>query len=294
MRPTAHVTIGILCACLQCLYAGEVPVSAPSGLLPKGNPFSVFADGFEGGNRLRDVFPADLSRWHGITLQPNNTDRRGLFEGTTDPATLAGKNFIALSPVHPQSGRLALKTHAGPYDGTTASKADVSRTQLAFRKGDIVVSTVWYYIESGSDLTDLFIWDLEAESADPRYAGQPGRRLYFQSGEVLASDLGKWLPAPVKFRQKPGGERLFPRDRWVRIDVRLRLSEAADGTMEVWQDGVPVLSGKGQTLPEAGSVYTSLEVGITANGNVRHAQTVFVDDVEIRGWNMQDTGTSPR
>lgn len=290
MRPTAHVTIGLLCVCISCMHAGDVPASAPAGLLPEGNPFSVFTDGFEGGNRLRDVFPADLSRWHGITLQPNNTDRKGLFEGTTDPATLAGKNYVTLSPVHPLSGRLALKTHARPYDGNEASKADVSRTQLSFRKNDIVVSTVWYYIESGADLTDLFIWDLEAESAEPRYAGQPGRRLYFQSGEVLASDLGKWLPAPAKFRQKPGSERSFPRDRWVRIDVRLRLSEASDGTMDVWQDGVLVISGKGQTLPEAGSVYTSLEVGITANGNVRHAHTVYVDDVDLRGWRAQADG----
>jgi hypothetical protein len=54
--------------------------------------------------------------------------------------------------------------------------------------------------------------------------------------------------------------------------------------MEVWQDGALVIAGKGQTLPEAGSVYTSLEVGITANGNLRQAHTVYIDDCEIRGW----------
>ncbi|MCK6490228.1 MAG: polysaccharide lyase [Planctomycetes bacterium] len=280
MRPIAHAVIGILCACLPGMDAGD----PPAGLFPAGKPFFTFADGFEGAVRLRDLFPADLSRWHQITLEPNRSDRKGLIDGFTDPATLAGRNHLVLSPAHPRAGRLALKTCAQPYNGTTASKADVSRTQLAFRKGDTVVSTVWYYIESGADLSDLFIWDLEAESADPRYAGQPGRRLYFQSGEVLASDLGKWLPAPPKFRQKPGEARAFPRDRWVRVDVRMLLSESADGTMEVWQDGALVIAGKGQTLPEAASVYTSLEVGITANGNVRHAHTVFVDEVEIRGW----------
>lgn len=284
MQAAILVAIGLLSACLPGMEAGNPPAGPPAGLFPPGKPFFTFADGFEGAARLRDVFPADLSRWHQVTLEPNRSDRKGLVDGTSDPATLAGRNFLVLSSEHPRAGSLALKTHAQPYNGSTASKADVSRTQLSLRKGDTVVSTVWYWIAAGADLSDLFIWDLEAESADPRYAGQPGRRLYFQSGEVLASDLGKWLPAPPKFRQKPGAGLAFPRDRWVRIDIRMFLSEADDGTMEVWQDGTLAISGKGQTLPEATSVYTSLEVGITANGNPRHAHTVFVDEVEVRAW----------
>lgn len=282
MRSASTMAIICFVACLPAAEIEAAPAVEPVGLIPDGTPFFSFADGFEDARRLRDIFPADLSRWHQMTLEPNRSDRKDLLDGITEPPI--GRNHIVLSSVHPWAGRMALECHALPYNGSSASKADVSRTQLSFRKGDIVVCSARYFIRSGSDLTDLFIWDLEAESPDPRYAGQPGRRLYFQSGEFLASDLGKWVPAPVKFRQKPGSELPFPKDRWVRIDLRLFLSEAADGAMDVWQDGAHVIAGRGQTLPEARSIYTSLEVGISANGNVRHAQTVLVDGIELRGW----------
>jgi hypothetical protein len=279
MNLVAFRAVAILFMLHACIDGGEAAQPQP----PASTAGGPFSDGFEGGTRFKDLFPVDLSRWHGLTLQPNHADRNGVIEGIPDATTLMGRNHLVRSTQHPHSGGLSLKAYARPYDGTTASKADVSRELFRFGKGDTVTSTVWYFIESGSDLTDLFLWDLEAQSRDPRYVGQPGRRLYLQTGEALASDLGKWLPAPPIFRQKPGSERPFPKDRWVRVDIRLFLSEGKDGTMAVWQDGVQVIDGTGQTLPEAGSVYNSLEVGITANGSTKHAQTVFVDDVMIRG-----------
>ena len=65
------------------------------------------------------------------------------------------------------------------------------------------------------------------------------------------------------------------------LRVHLFLSEGGDGRMEVWQDGTKVLDATGQTLPTARTIYDRLQVGLTANGNRMHAQTLFVDDVAI-------------
>lgn len=51
--------------------------------------------------------------------------------------------------------------------------------------------------------------------------------------------------------------------------------------MEVWQDGVKVLDGRGQTLPTAKTIYSRLQLGITANGNRHSPCTLYLDDVAI-------------
>ena len=50
--------------------------------------------------------------------------------------------------------------------------------------------------------------------------------------------------------------------------------------MEVWQDGVKVIDAFGKTLPTARTIYNRLQIGLTANGNRTHPQTLFVDDID--------------
>jgi hypothetical protein len=224
---------------------------------PAAEPIG-FADGFEHAADLAALFPADGGRWHAAQRQPDS-------------------GVVELSPAIVRSGTTALKLYAPAYDGRTASKSDVVRGGLRFVKGDHVWSTAWYHLVGGTDATHLFLWDLEASD---KYQS-PGRRLYLQAGERLASDLGKWEFGGPTFRQPPGGGVAFPKDRWVRVRVHLFLSDGPDGLMEVWQDDVMVLNGSGQTLPTAKTVYDRLQVGITANGNRRDAQVLYVDDVRI-------------
>jgi len=228
-----------------------MPVSAP--------PF-VFRDGFEGAEKLADLFPRDRQRWHGVQRET----------GARAPS-----NLVALSTERVHAGANALKCVAGPYDGTTASKADIERAGLRFVKGDDVWFSGWFWLEGGSEASLIFLWDLEATAL----RNSPGRRLFLQSGETVASDLGKWWTSK-KFRAVRGAPP-FPKDRWVEVKIHLRLSDKDDGRMQVWQNGVKVLDEAGKTLPRARTVYDRLQVGLTANGGRTNAQTLFVDDVVL-------------
>lgn len=219
----------------------------------------TFRDGFEDATALADLCPRDASRWHGFQQEPK--DRPDL-------------RTVDLTTEHVHSGRQALKCSAGAKVGGSLVKADVQLGGLHFTKGDEVWFSGWFFLEGGGDAKHVFLWDLEASG---KY-GSPGRRVYLQEGECLASDL-KWWGAPT-FRPAAGMRRPFPRDRWVRLKVYLLLSEG-DGVMRVWQDDELVLEGHGQTLPTAKAVYDRLQVGITANGNTESRHTLHVDDVVI-------------
>ncbi|MEQ2008949.1 MAG: heparin lyase I family protein [Limisphaerales bacterium] len=220
-----------------------------------------FQDGFENATTFDDLFPRDFSRWHGFQR-----------ESAAKPTP----NRVELTSEIVHSGTNALKLVAEPYDGHTASKADIQLERLPFTKGSHVWFSGWFHLKSGGDVALIFLWDLEASDK----AQSPGRRLYLQSGGWLASDLGKWWSGKT-FRQTKGKEAPFPKDQWVRLKVHLLLSEHDDGLMEVWQNGTKVLDARGQTLPTAKSAYDRLQIGLTANGNRQHANTLYVDDIVL-------------
>jgi len=174
------------------------------------------------------------------------------------------------------SGRQSLKCFASAKRGDVTSKADLERGGLHFVKGDHVWSQCWFLLKGGGSGAEVFLWDLETSHKWQ----SPGRRLYLQEGDVLASDLGKWFFAPT-FRQPYQGGVRFPQDRWVRLRVHLFLSEESDGAMEVWQDDTKVLDAHGQTLPTAKTIYDRWQIGLTANGSTQHEHTLYMDDVII-------------
>jgi hypothetical protein len=232
----------------------------PAPVRPAGPPFH-FSDGFENATSITNLFPRDFSRWHGAQREAN-------------PKT--GSNSVELATNIVHSGTNSMRFVAVPYDGHTASKADIELERLAFGKGHQVWFSGWYYLVGGTDASLVFLWDLETT----QHHNSPGRRLYLQGGEWLASDLGKWWTGRT-FRQAKGQEIVFPKDQWVRLRVHLILSEGNDGLMEVWQNDSKVLEAKGKTLPTGHSVYNRLQVGITANGGERFTNTLYLDDIEI-------------
>jgi len=223
---------------------------------PAGAVTKRFSDGFEGAAAWNDLFPRDYSRWHGSQRTPK-------------------ENVVELTHEKVHSGKSAMKFFAKARRGGSVPKADIERSLLQFKKGDHVWFSGWYFIVGGTDARDVFLWDLE----DSTTYQNPGRRVYIQEGEYLASDLGKTLFGQT-FRQ---GAKKFPviKDRWFQIKIHLFLSEGSDGRMEVWQDGVKVIDGKGRTLPSASSVYDRLQIGLTANASDKYDHTVYVDDISI-------------
>ncbi|MFZ4764770.1 MAG: heparin lyase I family protein [Roseimicrobium sp.] len=249
------IIVAVLFVTLAILLAGHLDWFTP---VPVRNEHAfTFRDGFENAGTFLDLYPKDLSRWHGWQLVP---------EGST--------NELTTEVVH--SGRQALKCFASVKRNDVTSKADVLREQLHFIKGDHVWSECWFLLKGGTSAENVFLWDLESSIKWQ----SPGRRVYLEQGDVIASDLGKWFSSSV-FRQPPDRALRFPLDRWVRLRVHLFLSEESDGLMEVWQDDTKVIDAHGQTLPTAKTIYDRLEVGLTANGSTEHAHTLYVDDVSI-------------
>ena len=227
---------------------------------PPPSPPFVFRDGFEDPTKTDDLFPGDAT-------QPKKAPQQA-------PTGSTG-NTVAVTTERAHSGRSALKFIAAPFDGRKASEADIEREGLRFVKGDDVWFSAWYWLEGTSEASTVFLWDLESTAL----RNTPGRRLFLQDGEMVASDLGKWWTSK-KFRAATGAPK-FPKDRWVEVKIHLYLSDGADGRMQVWQDRVKVLDEAGKTLPRAKTVYDRIQVGVTANTGRTTTQTLFVDDVVL-------------
>lgn len=230
--------------------------SKPSDNVTVDTKEVFFQDGFEGVERFENLFQEDLTRWHNFQRKPE-------------------ENRIEVNSSIVHSGNNSLMFHTVPYDGKTASKADVDLQLLSFKKEDDVWFSGWFYLVGNGNAENLFLWDLEATETHPQ---APGRRIYLSGKEEIISDLGKWYTGEV-FRQPKKQEIPFSKDKWVHIKIHLFLSENDDGIMQVWQDDVMVLDARGQTLPTADSIYNRMQVGITANGNREYDQTVYIDDI---------------
>ncbi|MEM7786431.1 MAG: heparin lyase I family protein [Bacteroidota bacterium] len=229
----------------------------------------MFKDGFEDVGNTGDLFAS--SRWTGSQRQPE-------------------ANRVEISTERSRTGERSVRFEAQPYDGETASKADLILNRLDLREGDPVWVEFWVWVEGGGDTRDRFVWDLEApgtctdETSCPApgtgsICSTPGRRLYLggPSGRAFTSDLGKWCRGDT-FR---AASETFETERWVRIRVFMSLSSTEAGQLRVWQDDQTVIDATGITLPRADAVYSQMQVGITANGSRSSANVLFLDDVSI-------------
>jgi len=57
------------------------------------------------------------------------------------------------------------------------------------------------------------------------------------------------------------------------------LMDDAEGSIEVWQEGVKIIDEKGKTLPTFNSIQTNLEVGITATSQ---NSVIYADNISLR------------
>ncbi|MEM1043311.1 MAG: hypothetical protein AAGI91_11865 [Bacteroidota bacterium] len=243
--------------------------------VPPPEPFpvidGVFTEDFESAERIEDLFASDGSRW-------------------TNLQRTSGSNRVELTAARSRSGRQSVRLVAEPYDGETASKADLVLERLRLRDGDRVWVEFWVWMAESGATRDVFLWDLEApetctdESSCPAegtaaVCPAPGRRLYLSGplGRSFASDLGKWC-RDATFRAPAA---TLETERWLRVRIDLTLDSGPGGRLRVYQDDDLVLDGTGVTLPRADAVYTRMQVGITANGNNEASNEVFLDDVSV-------------
>jgi hypothetical protein len=176
-------------------------------------------------------------------------------------------NRIDLEEKNVHSGKRALRFLAvAPSSGMKTSKSLIEKKGLCFAKGDHIWYSGWYYVEEGMPVT---IVDFE----NRLFKEGPGIRLFIRNNKYASMEL--------KFGHKPQFNQKkveIPRQKWFHIKLHLVLSNHDDGVIEMWQDGKKILSSKGQTLPTHDSVYSALQVGITATPR---KTVLLVDDVKI-------------
>ena len=235
-----------------------------------------FEEGFENADQITDLI-GEQRGWTSFTLQSSSTPSVPEYVRLRN-RILCGEAKSIDNRVEPSAeivhtGARALKCHSlPPTPKMVCAKASLSTELLYFVKGDDVWFSGWYFIPEGG--VPFTLMDLESTWIKEH----PGMRIMIEEG-VAMFEL-KWANKP-KYRQPKTTRVPIPVGRWVHVKARLHLSEAMDGRVELWQDGVKLIDERGQTLPLASAVYDSLEIGISAHSFGPEPATVYVDDVTI-------------
>ena len=200
--------------------------------------------------------------------------------GWSDSQQTKDNNGLAIDSFA-HTGQQALKCIADPTaDG--ASKSSLFQNDMAFYEGSIVEFSAWYYLDETEDRPYLFIMDLEESapiSAGPgiRIATEPDGGLFLERKKMIENDI----------YQSPDTYTTFPKQEWVQVTLRVKLSQKKQGWIQLYQNSQLLIEANNvRTLPKdflyaiqgTAGLYTNIEVGITAN-SPEGPTTLFVDDV---------------
>lgn len=192
------------------------------------------------------------------------------------------ENNIILDTATFHSSNKSLKFAAKKSTNGNASKCSIAKQNMAFWNGETVRITAWYYIEGSESLEWLFLMDLEEQTA---IGAGPGMRLALVNNQLRVEH--KYLEDDVI--QTAGTEVNLPRNEWVELIWEVKLSSKNNGTVKLWQNGQLIIDTKNnRTLPKdflyfqqgTKGMYSSIEVGITANSN-DNGLTMWVDDIKF-------------
>lgn len=224
---------------------------------------SFFQDNFEAYATLNDLLLADSQLWSLTQLTKN-------------------KNNIAVDNTKAHSGNKSLKFTAQKSDNEGASKSSIAKQHMAFREGETVKLTAWYYIEGTNSLEWLFLMDLEEQIV---IGAEPGMRLALVNNKLRIE-----YKCDEKDITQPAGKEIdFPRNKWVEIVWEVKLSQKNRGAVRLWQNGQLIIdSNNRRTLPKdilyfqqgTKGMYSSCEIGITANSKDSDL-TIWVDDIKF-------------
>lgn len=200
-----------------------------------------------------------------------------------DQVTLEGNAyFLDTAVVHSGKNSIRFEGQA-TSEGGRLSKCSVVKQKMAFREGERVYLSAWFYLAGQESFDWLFIADLEEQTA---IGAGPGMRLALVEDQVRVEH--KFNEPDIV--QDSSTAVLFPREQWVQLEWEVLLSQKEKGSVRVWQDGALILTAEGRrTLPEdvlyfqqgTKGMYSSVEFGITANPT-DVVIVLYVDDVSVR------------
>lgn len=251
-----------------------------------------FKEGFEGIRTFSDLFESDASRWHSINLQNNELSfvRNTVKYCLVDPVSCLmpkESNALELEQNKKKRGRQSLKITAQPSTLGLGknSRAALRKHNFDFAKGDTIYVSFWMYLEGRKGeitASDLLFAGFRSEPDSFRNRKEPGRFLYITDQENIASDVLFYLPKPEPIKQALIDRVRFPKNKWVKIEAEIELSDQSNGRVQVWQDEDRILYKNGRTLPSADTRLSIFELGVIGHQSDKEKQVLYIDNVEIR------------
>jgi hypothetical protein len=121
-----------------------------------------------------------------------------------------------------------------------------------------------------------------ARNESLRTFGEPGPGLFFSFRNSIGMRFDNWLPAIDQVHQDILDRVHVPLNEWVEIKMKLELSDVkSEGFVEVWMNDKKIVAEPAQTLPQADTIYSIMEVGIGSNLRTDESQTMYVDNISV-------------
>lgn len=201
--------------------------------------------------------------WHQMTLLSPAVQTVEEYVALSQSIINGDGNFID-NIVTPFRNAARFKAFA-PAEGMVTSKADLKNTSMWFIKGNDLWFRASFLLEQGVPYS---LVDFEDNSERQ----SPGIRIVIDDNRFIGIEL--------KSGRKPRLRQTdyeIPTGRWFTITLHLTLDDSS-GKVRIWQDDQLIIDGQMKTLPNAGSVLNSFEIGITATDQ---AAVLLLDDVML-------------
>ncbi len=241
---------------------------------------SNFIEDFESYSTFTDLFITSASDtnlyWSSFTLQspaaPEVPDyvelRRCILEGTCD--FIDNKIELVTDPTN-ASNKVLKFTSVAPTSNMITAKSSISSALNYYAKGSEVWYQADYYIESGMPFS---LVDFENGYFDK----SPGPRVVIRGNKI---EFENKFGAKLNIDNNSGIT--ISQNQWFTLKVYLKYSNENDGIIELWQDGISIISTTGINLPASNSIQNLVEVGISATpvgsvlllDNMRISETSF-------------------
>lgn len=231
--------------------------NSDSDLIPVKNNFS---EDFE---KLKfiDLFFSDVNDpnlfWTSFTLQSPQAKTvpeyvalsKCILEGTCD--FLDNRITIVEDPTDSTNKVIEFNSLA-PTADMVVSKCSMQSVLNYFKKESNFWFEADYYIKDGMPYS---LVDFE----NSYFVGSPGPRVVISNNKLeLENKFGS------KIRFESDSAMTISSGVWFTVKVHLKYSNTGDGVIELWQDGVKIVSTTGINLPTSNAIQNVLEVGISA------------------------------
>ncbi len=252
-------------------------------IIDGGELFSTknnFIEGFESYSTFKDMFILSASDtdlyWNSFTLQSPATPeianynalRECILEGT---CTFIDNKIELVTDPTDTSNKVLKFTSVAPTADMITAKSSISSTINYFEKGSEAWFQADFYIESGIPFS---LVDFENAFFD----GHPGPRVVIRNNKL---EFENKFGAKLNIENTSGIT--ISQNQWFTLKVHLKYSNDTDGIIELWQDGIPIISATGINLPTSNSIQNILEIGVSATSegsvllldNMRISETSF-------------------